>query len=387
MAISGELREELGRRGIIAVLEIEDEKDAVPAAKALVSGGVTAIELALRTPAAMPSIALIAKEVPEMMIGIGTIIRTEQVAAVKEAGAHFGVAPGFNPRIVAEADRLGFPFAPGISTASELEGAVEMGNSVLKLFPAEPLGGLKYLKSMAGPYAYLGLGFIPLGGITPENLAEWASYDRICAIGGTWIAKKPLIKAHDWTAIERNAAEAVRTWKATRGEADCFMASYAGVEANVSVSLANYGEDAAFVTYVPDNPLGQSAINSLRRYGVDTRWMMKGGERLGVYFIEKGASQRASKVVYDRKYSSVAMSGPGDYDWDRIFEGADWFHWTGHLRGRHGYRIGEAFQRGLCQRCQAACGGFWLQVCGNHAPRLDFRQRQQLVGDDLRWQG
>ncbi len=112
-------------------------------------------------------------------------------------------------------------------------------------------------------------------------------------------------------------------------QADCFMASYAGGEANVSVSLANYGEDAAFVTYVPDNPLGQSAINSLRRYGVDTRWMMKGGERLGVYFIEKGASQRASKVVYDRKYSSVAMSGPGDYDWDRIFEGADWFHWTG----------------------------------------------------------
>ena len=218
MAISGKLREELGRRGIIAVLEIEDEKDAVPAAKALVSGGVTAIELALRTPAAMPSIALIAKEVPEMMIGIGTIIRTEQVAAVKEAGAHFGVAPGFNPQIVAEADRLGFPFAPGISTASELEGAVEMGNSVLKLFPAEPLGGLKYLKSMAGPYAYLGLGFIPLGGITPENLAEWASFDRICAIGGTWIAKKPLIKAHDWTAIERNAAEAVKTWKAARGE-------------------------------------------------------------------------------------------------------------------------------------------------------------------------
>ena len=112
-------------------------------------------------------------------------------------------------------------------------------------------------------------------------------------------------------------------------QADCFMASYAGGEANVSVSLANYGEDAAFVTYVPDNPLGQSAINSLRRYGVDTRWMMKGGERLGVYYIEKGASQRASKVVYDRKYSSVAMSGPGDYDWDRIFEGADWFHWTG----------------------------------------------------------
>ena len=217
MAINGEIRDSLRERGIIAVLEIEDENDAVPVARALVDGGVRAIELALRTPAAMPSVSLIAREVPEMMIGIGTIIRTEQIRAVQEAGAAFGVAPGFNPRIAAEADRLGFPFAPGISTASEIEGAVEAGNTVLKFFPAEPLGGLKYLRSMAGPYAYLGLEYIPLGGINPSNLSEWASFDSVIAIGGTWIAGKSLIKAHDWKTIEKNASEAVAIWRSVRG--------------------------------------------------------------------------------------------------------------------------------------------------------------------------
>jgi len=112
-------------------------------------------------------------------------------------------------------------------------------------------------------------------------------------------------------------------------QADRFMASFAGGEANVAVSLANYGEESAFVTYVPDNALGQSAINAVRHWGVDTRWMCKGGPRLGIYFIEKGASQRSSTVLYDRKGSSVALSTVKDYDWDKIFEGADWFHFTG----------------------------------------------------------
>lgn len=112
-------------------------------------------------------------------------------------------------------------------------------------------------------------------------------------------------------------------------QADRFEVSYAGGECNVAVSLANYGVDSAFVTKVPDHEIGQSAINALRRYGVDTKYMLRGGERLGVYYCEKGASQRASKVIYDRKNSAITQAQPGDFDWDRIFEGADWFHWTG----------------------------------------------------------
>ncbi|NLW46192.1 MAG: sugar kinase [Firmicutes bacterium] len=112
-------------------------------------------------------------------------------------------------------------------------------------------------------------------------------------------------------------------------QADSFEVVYGGGEANVSVSLANYGLDAAFVTKVPDNPIGQAAINELRRYGVDTRSIVKGGERLGIYFMEKGASQRPSKVVYDRKYSAISQAKAEDFNWGQILKDAKWFHFTG----------------------------------------------------------
>ena len=112
-------------------------------------------------------------------------------------------------------------------------------------------------------------------------------------------------------------------------QADRFEATYAGGEANVAVSLANYGMDAAFVTKVPAHEIGQCAINELRRFGVDTKSIVRGGKRLGIYFCEKGASQRASKVIYDRANSSIAEAEPSDFDWETIFDGADWFHWTG----------------------------------------------------------
>ena len=112
-------------------------------------------------------------------------------------------------------------------------------------------------------------------------------------------------------------------------QAQRLEASYAGGEANVAVSLANYGLDAAYVTKVPAHEIGQCAVNELRRFGVDTRYMIRGGNRLGVYFVEKGASQRASKVIYDRAHSAIAEAKASDFDWDKIFDGADWFHWTG----------------------------------------------------------
>lgn len=129
-------------------------------------------------------------------------------------------------------------------------------------------------------------------------------------------------------------------------QADKFEASYAGGEANVALSLANYGMDAAFVSKVPAHEIGQNAINALRKYGVDTSMMLRGGDRLGIYFVEKGASQRASKVIYDRAGSSVSQSKPEEYDWDAIFEGADWFHWTG---------ITPALGGDLPQICLEAC--------------------------------
>ncbi len=129
-------------------------------------------------------------------------------------------------------------------------------------------------------------------------------------------------------------------------QANKLEATYGGGEANVAVSLANYGMDAAFVSKVPAHEIGQGAINELRRYGVDTSLMVRGGERLGIYFAEKGASQRPSKVIYDRAGSSVAKAEPKDFDWDKIFDGADWFHFTG---------ITPALGGNLPEICLEAC--------------------------------
>ena len=112
-------------------------------------------------------------------------------------------------------------------------------------------------------------------------------------------------------------------------QSDKYEATFGGAEANVAVSLANYGVDACFVTKLPDHEIGQAAVNSLRKFGVDTSKIVRGGERVGIYYCEKGASQRPSKVVYDRAHSSIATAKKEDFDWDKIFDGASWFHFTG----------------------------------------------------------
>jgi 2-dehydro-3-deoxyphosphogluconate aldolase/(4S)-4-hydroxy-2-oxoglutarate aldolase len=217
LTMPGEIREKIAKEGIIAVLEIENEQNAVPAAKALLDGGITVIELALRTPAAIPSIALIAKEVPRMYIGIGTIIETGQAVAVKkEQGVRFGVSPGINPEIVLEAIDAGLPFAPGIATPSELELAIALGCRVVKFFPAESMGGINYLKSINSPYNHLGIKYIPLGGVTADNLASYAQFSPVLAIGGSWIADKELIKTQNWAEITERAKKAKEIWQKNR---------------------------------------------------------------------------------------------------------------------------------------------------------------------------
>lgn len=129
-------------------------------------------------------------------------------------------------------------------------------------------------------------------------------------------------------------------------QSDKFCASFGGAEANVAVSLANYGADAAFVTKLPAHEIGQAAVNSLRRFGVDTSKIVRGGERVGIYYCEKGASQRPSKVIYDRAYSSIALAQKADFDWEEIFAGAEWFHFTG---------ITPALSDGVAEICLDAC--------------------------------
>jgi len=195
--------------GAVAVLTVERAEDAVPLARALLAGGVDAMELTLRTPAAVEALAAVVNEVPEIVAGVGTILTPGQVAEVKKAGAAFGVAPGTNPRVVEAAREAGLPFAPGVATPSDVERAVELGCRVLKFFPAEPIGGLPYLKSMAAPYAHLGLCFMPLGGINAQNMVAYLKDPLILAVGGSWIARKEKIREHDWAAITETARQAV----------------------------------------------------------------------------------------------------------------------------------------------------------------------------------
>lgn len=205
IAFPDSLQTHLYQTGVIAVLMIDDVADAVPTAQALLAGGVDCIELTLRTPVAMEVLRVIRAEVPEMNIGVGTILNLTQVNEVKEAGAAFGVAPGMNPRVVAEAVRIGLPFAPGICTPTDIELALEQGCRLLKFFPSEPCGGLDYLRSIAAPFAHLGVKYIPLGGVGADNAEEYLKEPSVLALGGSWLASKPLIRTQNWDAITTNA--------------------------------------------------------------------------------------------------------------------------------------------------------------------------------------
>lgn len=158
-----------------------------------------------------------------------------------------------------------------------------------------------------------------------------------------------------------------------------FEASYAGGEANVAVSLANYGVNTAFVSKVPAHEIGQNAVNALRHFGVDTQHMVRGGDRLGLYFVEKGASQRPSKVIYDRAGSAIALAQPEDFDWDSIFDGADWFHWTG-ITPALGGKLPE-----IClEACKAAkARGITISCDLNYRKKLWSREQAQQVMSQL----
>jgi 2-dehydro-3-deoxyphosphogluconate aldolase/(4S)-4-hydroxy-2-oxoglutarate aldolase len=208
--------EQLDRGGIIAVLVIDRADHAVPVAEALWEGGVTAMELTLRTPVALDALRAIRKQVPPMLAGIGTVLSPDQIGPIQEAGAAFGVAPGVNRRVIQAAQDAGLPFAPGVVTPSDIETAVEMGCRELKFFPAELSGGLDYLRSIAAPFLHLGVRFVPLGGITESNLESYLQDPLILAAGGSWLAPRPLMENGDWGAITRRAQHARATVERVR---------------------------------------------------------------------------------------------------------------------------------------------------------------------------
>lgn len=185
-----EIYDAIGKAGIIPVIKLERVEDAVPLARALLEGGIPVAEVTFRTEAAAAGIAAIRRELPQMLVGAGTVLTTEQAAAAIGSGAQFVVAPGSNGRVIEGVLSAGIPMIPGVATPSEIEAALERGLRVLKLFPAEVLGGIAMLKALSGPYPQVR--FVPTGGISASNLKSYLQQKNVLAVGGSWMVQSDL---------------------------------------------------------------------------------------------------------------------------------------------------------------------------------------------------
>ena len=191
---------------VIPVLKIDDANDAVPLARALARGGLPVIEITMRTPHALEAIRRAAAEVPEAVVGAGTILTAAQFEQAAAAGSRFIVSPGATREVFAAARGSAVPLLPGAITPSEMMAALEEGLDFLKFFPAEQAGGAAFLKSLASPFA--GLRFCPTGGVTAKNAGDYLSLPNVICVGGSWVAPDDAVKAGNWAMIEKLAREA-----------------------------------------------------------------------------------------------------------------------------------------------------------------------------------
>lgn len=200
------LRALLGATPVIPVLVIDDAATAVPLARALAEGGLRVLEITLRTPAALASIAEIKKTLPDIMVGAGTVRNPGDARLARDAGARFVVSPGHSLALGDACSELGLPYLPGVATASEVMAALEQGYDLLKFFPAEAAGGISMLKALAGPFA--DAAFCPTGGVDVTNAQAYLSLPNVHCVGGSWIAPRPLVVAARWAAVTELAAAA-----------------------------------------------------------------------------------------------------------------------------------------------------------------------------------
>jgi 2-dehydro-3-deoxyphosphogluconate aldolase / (4S)-4-hydroxy-2-oxoglutarate aldolase len=214
-AASAAVFDRLRALGIVPVVEITDASRAVDLARALVVGGAPVVEVTFRTEAAAESLRRIAREVPEVLLIAGTVSSTAQVDLARDAGAALLVAAGLNPVVVEHALRLGIPMIPGVLTPSDVEAALSLGLGAVKVFPIEPIGGVRYLRALSGPYG--SMKWNPTGGITSASLPDYLKLPNVLSCGGSWIAPRADIEAGRFEEIAARAAEAVRIAREARG--------------------------------------------------------------------------------------------------------------------------------------------------------------------------
>ena len=399
--------------GVLPVIKIEDKDTAVELAAAIRAGGIRAMEVTARNETAFESIARIKGAFPDMMVGAGTITNVEMVKTAIKAGADFIVSPGFGREMVRYCIDNGIPVTPGCASPSEVQEAQELGLRTVKLFPANRCGGVGGIKDLSGPFGKMK--FIPTCGISFDNLSEYMACPAVAAVGGSFMAKADVIARHDWQTITDNCRRAVEIAGRDRRpyparpqkvrtavkkivgfgdmlvsfspagylrfiQADSMELNYTGAEANVLVSLAGFGMKTELVTRLPRNAISDCAVACMRKYNVGTEKIVYGGDRIGVIYTERGASQRPSKVVYDRKYTAIATSVPEDYDWDGIFDGdVGWFHFTG---------ITAALSDSTAKVCLAACKaakakGITISCDLNYRKNLWTEEKARSVMEEL----
>ncbi len=201
-----EVIEKLAKAGIVPVVVLEDAKDAVPTAKAMVAGGIDVMEITFRTAAAADSIQAVAENCPEMLVGAGTVLNLEQCKLAVEKGAKFIVSPGFDAEVVAWCVEKGIAVCPGCVTPTEIMAAIKLGLKIVKFFPANVYGGLNAMKNLAAPF--VGIKFIPTGGVNTENIKEYITAPFIHAVGGSWVCPKADISAGNFEKITQLCAQA-----------------------------------------------------------------------------------------------------------------------------------------------------------------------------------
>ncbi len=195
------IEQQLVAHRLVPVAVVDAVEDAVTLARTLAGAGLPVLEITLRTAVALSAIQAIRRECPEVLVGAGTVLEPAQVRAAIEAGARFGVSPGVNDQVIEAARGAGWTFVPGVMTPSEIERALGHGCRLQKFFPAEPAGGVKLLKALAGPYAHTGVRFVPLGGVQAENMAAYLALPMVAAVGGSWLCERGAIQGRRWEEI------------------------------------------------------------------------------------------------------------------------------------------------------------------------------------------
>lgn len=296
-----EILEKISKIGIVPVVKLDHAKDAVPLADALIKGGLPCAEVTFRTDAAEEAIASITKAFPDMLVGAGTVLTVDQVDRAVAAGAKFIVTPGFNAKIVKYCVEKNIPITPGCPSSSDIEAALELGLDVVKFFPAEPLGGIKMIKALAAPY--VGVKFMPTGGINASNINEYLDCDKILACGGSWMVKDTLINAGKFDEIEALTREAVANmlgFRLAHLAINCKDENQAKAVADMFTKAFNFGQREIPVSYFCTDAIEVMKFDGRGTMGhiaVKTNYM----DKAIAYLERQGIALDYDSAQYDEK--------------------------------------------------------------------------------------